>query len=172
MVTATITAVFGLLGALIGAGATLLGQRTIAAAQQREARATRAQQLHDVQREASARFLSCADLLIAEADELRRVLQNSELEHLVESVYPRYYDRWCEFMASRADLQSVASDELRIPAVHLREPVHDLIHAVDNWYRTRRAPRGAAGYQPHYDRAVNARDEFAGVVQQNFGATV
>jgi hypothetical protein len=158
----------GFLGAIVGAGGAITGQKLGVNQQKRQAEAARSQHNIDVQREAVVMYLSTADLLIAEADELRRVLQVAQLRDLVGVVYPRYYERWSEFVASGAAVVLAGPDTIREPAERLQEGIRAQTDAVDRWYRNRRAPSGDEAYDPGLERAQKARAAFAATAADIF----
>lgn len=133
---AIIAAATSFLGVVLGGLGTFLTQR---ATVRRQTEAARRQQVIEIQHRAATTFLAQAELFIAEAGELWRCLASPDLHHLIDSVQPRYYDRWCEYRQGYADVRIAGPQSLREASKGIAASLLALARCVDALHVARHA---------------------------------
>lgn len=169
MTNQIITALFGLIGALVGAGATVAGQRISAKHQTKQAELARRDGERERCHQAIVKFLAQVDLLLDSVRELRRLLGDPKLRDSAEHYHSQYAANWAAVVGSRAELRLVATPPVLDVAGRLLGALGSVSGSTDLWYRNQRAPSGDNAWQPAYDHAEAAREKFVEAAKSALG---
>ncbi len=145
------SAVFGLLGAMLGAGVSIATTAMSNNAQVRNARQERVGRVVDAQRETYINFLSQGDLFLDLARELSAVLDTGahEGDSRADATFMRYSAEWTKFVVNCAAVQISGPPDVANSANQLRLKIGAWSELIDRRYTDGKRWRG-------HDEAVDA----------------
>ncbi|QGN48612.1 hypothetical protein GKC29_18450 [Micromonospora sp. WMMC415] len=172
------TGLFGLLGALVGGGATFgvgyLSSRVQRAHAEQarvnevaDAEQARRSQLADARNAAYIVFLSRVDSFLDQARELEELLDLVSTEERPTDQYRQYVAEWNELVTANATVQLAGPEPTAHRAQDLLDAVGTYSEMIDKRYRGQRWPPGLA---TAWDRARENRLAFLQSARQTYAA--
>jgi len=129
-----IAAIFGILGTVVGAGATLTANWISTRTQLVLANRDREQRSAEVRRAAYAEYLIAADSFMDQARELAHRMQNDASRAECEAVYGPYFASWEQLQRAYAPVVIAGPNELGKLAEKLQSRIGALGDLCDDWY--------------------------------------
>ena len=163
-------AVFGILGAVVGAGATLTANWISTRAQLMLADRDREQRSAEVRRAACAKYLVAADSFMDQARELAHRMQGKASEAECEAAHAPYFSGWEHLQRACAPVVIAGPSELGRRAEKLRSQLGTLGDLCDNWYTAYKngpAPSRISEFGNVRREALQIRAEFISTAQKH-----
>jgi hypothetical protein len=129
-----IAGIFGILGAVVGAGTTLTANWISTRTQIMLAARDREQRSADVRRAACAEYLIAADSFMDRARELVRRMEDNAPKAECETLYAAYFADWEQLQRARAPVVIAGPSELGKQAERLQSHLGALGDVCDGWY--------------------------------------
>jgi hypothetical protein len=162
-VSDVLPAIFGLVGAVLGATASAaVTYLNIRGAREQERRARR-DRVTDLRREACVSFLTAAESFLDLARALTAELDSSGSTERPEDLHLRYSEAWASFTATSAAVQIAGPAELADVGRRLRKAIGDYSDIVDGRYDAGRWPRC---HDDALEAARERRNEFVSAAQR------
>lgn len=165
-----IAAAFGVVGAVVGAGATLTANWIATRTQLELAAHNREQQRAEVRRAACAEYLVAVDSFMDQARELVSRMENDAPRPQCDAAHASYFAGWEHLQRVRAPVVIAGPSELGDRTDALRHQLAALGDECDSWYTAHKngSTRGrAAKFSTAQHAAHDARTAFVSVAQKN-----
>ena len=165
-----IAAVFGVLGAVVGAGATLTANWIASRTQLKLAADDRDQRRAEVRRAACAEYLVAVDSFLDQARELVSRMENGSPKPQCDAAYASYFAGWEHLQRVRAPVVIAGPSELGERAEALRYQLAGLGDECDSWFTAHKngpTRSRAAKFSTAQHAAHEARTAFVLAAQKN-----
>jgi hypothetical protein len=169
MASAWLTGIFGAIGAMLGAVATLVGTWLPTRAQRRLAADNRKERVADVRRAASAEYLMTVDSFIDSAREVVYQIENKVPEQDREAARKAYLGEWQQMQRTCAIVVISGPDDLGAKAEELKLILGTLANICDRWSEAvKHGPaRSQVGkFDNAWESAEKVRTEFASIARE------
>jgi hypothetical protein len=169
MASEWIAGIFGAIGAIVGAGATLAASWIPTRAQQQLAIDKQEERKAKVRRAASSAYLVSVDSFIDSARELVYRIEHDASELDREAAHEIYLQGWQRVQRTCAPVEIAGTSDLSAKANELKLHLGSLGNLCDRWYEAaKRGPTRSqtTKFEASWESADNAREEFTSAARQ------
>lgn len=169
MASAWVAGIFGAIGAMVGAGATLVASWIPTRAQRQLAANSRIERITDVLSAASAEYLMTVDSFIDSARELVYQIVHEAPEPRREAAHEAYRKEWQQLQRTCAVVVISGPSDLGASAEELKRSLGTIGNICDRWYEAvKHGPTNsrAGKFDAAWESADNVRAKFASTARE------